>query len=363
MTQPLQTRLPQRARGAFTLVELLVVVTIIGTLIGMLLPAVNKAREAGARARSVNNLKQIGLAMHAFEGGNGHFPPGYTSARYLSGKPAPAGMDLGTGRDPCCTYDAPPGWAWGTYLLPYMEYNGLYKQLNLNLPCYDPANAMAVATPVKEYLCPWAPNSSPTMQVKQLNNPTASPIDPSDYTVMAVFGRSHYVANAGLNDPWGMSLPDWSVLPGIGPFLRNSQTRVIDVSDGLTHTVFVGEHTNYTDKTWVGVVPASNQINENPVEYPATDGGWDEAGCTVLCHSGPALDDGPVPIIHPPSYPVDHCDEMYGPWSGRGGNVLFGDGHVEFIPSIIDLSAWSALSTMKNGDFPGDYTRSYGGGD
>ena len=62
---------------------------------------------------------------------------------------------------PCCTYDAPPGWAWGTYLLPYMEYDGLYKQLNLNLPCYDPANKIAVATAVKEYLCPGATNNSP----------------------------------------------------------------------------------------------------------------------------------------------------------------------------------------------------------
>ncbi len=356
MIQPSQTKLPHRATKAFTLVELLVVIAIIGMLIGMLLPAINKAREQGARTSSVNNLHQIGLAMLCFEGEYGHFPSGYTSARYISGKPPPAGMDMGQGVDPCCTYDAPPGWAWGTYLLPYMEYHSLYEQLKLNLPCFDPANKNAVATPVKEYLCPWAPNNSPTMQVKQLNDTTSDPVDPSNYTVTAVFGRSHYVANAGNNDPWGMSYPDWSVLPGIGPFLRNSRTRTADVTDGLSHTVFVGEHTNYTDKTWVGVVPSSNQINENPVEYPATDGGWDEAGCTVLCHSGPALDDGPVPIIHPPSYPTDHCDQMYGPWAGRGGNVLFGDGHVEFIPSIIDLNAWTALSSMQAGDNPGDYS-------
>ncbi len=245
-----------RRRG-FTLVELLVVIAIIGTLIGMLLPAVNKAREAAARASSVNNLKQIGLAMHNFESELGHFPPGYTSLRYVPGQPPPAGMDMGNTPSGNCTYDAPPGWAWGAYLLQYMEYNGLAKELNFNLSCTDPANAPGVATPVKEYLCPWAPNNSPTMQVKQLNA-IASPLDPSNYKVMAVFGRSHYVANAGQCDAWTLSLPDWSGLPGVGPFLRNSQTRVIDVSDGLSQTVFVGEHTSYNDKTWVGVVPGSN---------------------------------------------------------------------------------------------------------
>ncbi len=341
-------------RRAFTLVELLVVITIIGTLIGMLLPAVNNAREAAARASSVNNLKQIGLAMQNFESELGHFPPGYTSLPYVPGQPPPAGMDMGNTPSGNCTYDAPPGWAWGAYLLPYMEYSSLSKQLNMSLSCTDPANAAGVATAVKEYLCPWAPNISPTVQVKQLNS-ISSPIDPNNYKVMAVFGRSHYVANDGQCDAWTLSLPDWSGLPGVGPFLRNSATRVIDVSDGLSHTVFVGEHTNYNDKTWVGVVPGSNQIDEDPVEYPPEDGGWDEAGAAVLCHSGPSIEDSPAPIIHPPSYPLNMCCQMYGPWSGRGGNVLFGDGHVTFISATIDLNTWAALSSMKAGDIPGPY--------
>ncbi len=223
-------------RRAFTLVELLVVISIIGTLIGMLLPAVNAAREAAARASSVNNLKQIGLAMYSFESALGHFPPGYTSTPYVPGQPPPAGMDMVNTPSGNCTYDAPPGWAWGAYLLPYMEHNSLAKQLNFNRSCTDPANAPGVATSVKEYLCPWAPNNLPTMQVKQLNA-IASPLDPSNYKVMAVFGRSHYVANAGQCDAWTLSLPDWSGLPDVGPFLRNSQTRVIDVSDGLSRSV------------------------------------------------------------------------------------------------------------------------------
>ena len=341
-------------RAAFTLVEILVVVTIIGTLTSLLLPAVNSAREAAARASSVNNLKQIGLAMQHFETAMRRFPTGYLSAPYVAGQPPPPGMDMGNTPDGICTYDAPPGWAWGAYLLPYMEQTGLYEHLNFNLSCADPANAGAAAMPVKEYICPWAPNNSPTMYVKQLNA-IASPIDPNNFRVMAVFGRSHYVANAGHNDPWGMSIPDWSTLPGIGPFYRNSHMRTADVSDGLSCTVFVGEHTNYTDKTWVGVVPGSNEINQDPYNYPPADAGWDGAGCSVLCHSGPAIDDGPVPIIHPPGFPTDHCDQMYGPWSTRGGNVLFGDGHVVFITASINLNTWAALSSMRLGDIPGPY--------
>ena len=183
-------------RAAFTLVELLTVMTIIGTLTSLLLPAVNNAREAAARASSVNNLKQIGLAMQNFETAMRRFPTGYLSAPYVAGQPPPPGMDMGNTPDGICTYDAPPGWAWGAYLLPYMEQTGLYEHLNFNLPCTDPANAGAVAMSVKAYLCPWAPNNSPTMQVKQLNAVT-QPIDPYNFRVMAIFGRSHYVANAG----------------------------------------------------------------------------------------------------------------------------------------------------------------------
>jgi prepilin-type N-terminal cleavage/methylation domain-containing protein/prepilin-type processing-associated H-X9-DG protein len=77
-------------------------------------------------------------------------------------------------------------------------------------------------------------------------------------------------------------------------------------------------------------------------------------GAYVLCHSGPAPDEDP-PVIHPPGFPTNHVDQMYGPWSVKGGNVLFGDGHVTFIPSTINLNTWTALSTMSMGDVPGDF--------
>src|SRR5262245_9085845 len=98
-------------RRAFTLIELLVVIAIIAILIGLLLPAVQKVREAAARTKCQNNLKQIGLAMHNYHSAYDKFPAGYVSAAATVD-----GDGLG------------PGWGWGAFLLPYLEQEPLYRQ-------------------------------------------------------------------------------------------------------------------------------------------------------------------------------------------------------------------------------------------
>src|SRR5215213_4488319 len=111
-------------RHAFTLIELLVVIAIIAILIGLLLPAVQKVREAAARTQCTNNLKQIGVAMHAYHAAYEHLPPGFTSA-------APAPDAEGTG----------PGWGWAMHLLPFLEQDPLYRQANLKLDIAHASNA------------------------------------------------------------------------------------------------------------------------------------------------------------------------------------------------------------------------------
>jgi prepilin-type processing-associated H-X9-DG protein len=189
------------------------------------------------------------------------------------------------------------------------------------------------------FINPAAPNAGPTMKVKDAGG-----------AVLAEFGVSHYVANNGQDESWAYDLPDLSGTRGTGPFFRNSKTRVASVTDGLSNTVFLGEHTTVSDKTWVGVVPGAEVCPNDRSRFPFTE--CDAGATLVLCHSGPAP--GEPGVVHPPSFPTCHVCQMYAPWAG-GGQVLFGDGHVQFIPTSINLNTWAALSSMNLGDVTGEF--------
>src|SRR5437660_1447829 len=122
------------ARSAFTLIELLVVIAIISTLIGLLLPAVQKVREIAVRIQCQNNLRQIGIGLVDYHDTNGCFPPGYRAGLYVDG-----------------TTDTAPGWGWAAFLLPHIEQAPLHRQLAFGQPI---RNSPAAETLVKLYLCP-----------------------------------------------------------------------------------------------------------------------------------------------------------------------------------------------------------------
>jgi prepilin-type N-terminal cleavage/methylation domain-containing protein/prepilin-type processing-associated H-X9-DG protein len=349
--------------GGFTLIELLVVMAIIAILIGLLLPAVQKVREAAGRLKCANNLKQLGTAMHNYEGVHKCFPPAYVTAN-----PASDGTAFGItfGDD---YRNGPPGWAWGTFLLPYLEQGNLYKQFNLAEPCWSPTNAVPAGTKVTMFLCPTATGGSDGFEVQRegADERHGVAMTRSDGSKI-VFGHSHYVTNAGIHQPWGRTTPycyDYDIPEPVpenggklaymdGPFYRNSRTTVAAVSDGLSNTIFLGEHSSIlSNKTWVGVVPGAvtpPRLDLRP--WPSENNG---AGCLVGVHSGPDTHDHPEVIIHAPNDPFGHTDEMWGE-HGNGCNILLGDGSVRFVTTFVSPATWVALSTRNGGEvINGDY--------
>ena len=344
-----------RRPAAFTLVELLVVIAIIGLLVGLLLPAVQSAREAARRTQCTNNLKQLGLGLYSFENSKGVFPPAYVGDSYANG--SQFGVSYGDDNR-----NGPTGFAWGTLILPHVEMQSLYAAFNLDLPCWAPANAQAAATRVPVFLCPSATGGSDGFAIEKDAGDGKHGIA---MTPTTFFAHSHYVTNAGVHQPWGRTtaysynfdagepVAENGNIPAMldGPFYRNSHTRIADVSDGLSNTVFLGEHTSrLSQKTWVGVVPGAATCPRLDLQFWPSD--CNSAGCLVGAHSGPDTHDHPQVIIHPPNNPFGHTDEMYSEHPG-GANVLFGDGSVRFIREEIDPDTWVSLSTRNVADMPG----------
>ncbi len=335
----------------FTLIELLVVISIIGVLVGLLLPAVQSAREAARRAQCTNNLKQLGLALAGYESALGSFPSAYVSEVRARGSAFGISFPDGNG-------NTGSGFAWGALLLPFLEQQPLWASGNFSLPCWAPDNATVTRAKLSNFLCPSDVGPSDGFALHcYTNNLADAPNDGGPFAPEIRFAHSHYVTNAGVNQPWGRTAAyslDFDTpepVPGApahvinGPFYRNSRTRPASVTDGLSNTVFLGERTSrLADATWVGVVPFAS-VPAKPGWPSSPNSGGDLVGA----HSGPDTHDHPQVIIHAPNHPFGHTDEMYSEHPG-GCNVLMGDGSVRFVKESIDPRTWVALSTRNQGE-------------
>jgi prepilin-type N-terminal cleavage/methylation domain-containing protein/prepilin-type processing-associated H-X9-DG protein len=283
------TRTRRTPRFAFTLIELLVVIAIIAILMGLLVPAVQKVREAASRLSCKNNLHQIGLGMHNYHDSMQSLPPGYVAyGSYSDG-----------------FTDTAPGWGWAALLLPYVEQEPLYRQINFNLPVQS---SPAIQTPIKIYLCPSDPTPASPFAV---TDPFGNPV--------ALAAPCSYAACAG-GDESETDAPS-----GMGVFYRNSRTRLTDITDGTSNTILVGDRAwSNASGIWAGAISGAvcrrGPLNPNPGNQAA----WGAAPDLVLAHSH---------LNNATSDTDGGLDDFSSRHTG-GSNFLFGDGSVRFLRSI-----------------------------
>ena len=332
------------SRPAFTLIELLVVIAIIGILVGLLVPAVQQIREAAARTQCINNLKQIGLALHSYHDSMKRFPPGY--------------VDGNTNPNSTPDNDVGPGWGWAAYLLPYLEQANLHRQIDFSQSVGRGSNVAVSQMPLVIFQCPSDPNQQ------------AFPVyDSSFSSPIAIVAHSNYVGcsgwqecfnGAGGNPQSGSGtdgLGGGFGQAGVGLFYRNSQTRMASVTDGLSNTIVVGERSSdHSPSTWTGAVAGGRcpawMATQPPNPYAPPPGpAYDNADfgeALVLAHCN---------ATHLPSadFPIFDPDTFYSMHTGKGANFLFGDGSVHFLTSGINPFTYQALGTIAGGEVATDW--------
>ena len=306
-----------RHRG-FTLIELLVVIAIIAVLIALLLPAVQAAREAARRAQCVNNLKQIGLAMH----------------NYIESRGALPGADMVFNVTELSAI---------TMVLPYLEQTAVYNSVNFAFSYQDPNNTTAMYTVINSFVCP-----------SDMSDP-----------LPALGGQTNYMANMGSNIVWQASIGgNASMPPPNGVFYGNSATTFAAITDGLSNTTFYSERV-LADGNNAIVSPIAD-VFFSPLSPTTPDQAmqmclavdiYDLNNQFPLFMGAPWLC-GQHIFLHVTTPDTRSCGffialrAVMPPSSHHPGgvNVLFGDGSVKFVKETVALSAWRALSTRNGGE-------------
>ena len=332
---------------AFTLIELLVVIAIIAVLVGLLLPAIQKVREAAARLKCQNNLKQIGLAMQSYHGANNLFPSG--------GEPG-------------------YGQGWTVQLLPYMEQQAMYGQLNLTGPMFGygppyPPNVVALAEfTVNSYLCPSTPYWP--MVSTDAAYPAGSQIMASSY--VGIMGASN--SSADFTDPTGSQRVGVTPTPSPvachhggfkasnGVMFPGARLNVQSISDGTSNTIAIGEQSGYGNDP--GLPAGCSNANSNyDFRTGLKQGSW--AGDThgIPHTQANPLNGGVSCSVTTVRWPLGqrtrvNFDDGMGNWGwnrpiqsahGTGSNVLRCDGSVAFLNSSISYDTFKWLCIRDDG--------------
>ncbi len=308
-----------RARIGFTLIELLVVIAIIAILIALLVPAVQKVREAAARLQCANNLKQIGLGMNNYANVFKGFPPSRTTGNVAS---APW---------------YPHQHSWSAALLPYIEQTNNFNLYSYTADWDDPSNYTAIQTQLAVFNCPSCP-------IQYRTDTTITP-NPAAGDYHAVNAIKWFVAvncfgypSSQVNSSTSHEDPHLA-----GGMSEDENTPFVRISDGTSNTILVAED--------AGRPTFYNQMGQNCLPGCAPNlpsggqAGWaDPNGAFSIDGSNP---DGSIP--GPCTLNCSNNSEVYGFHSG-GANVVFADGSVHFFTSEMPLCTLAALTTRSAGE-------------
>jgi prepilin-type N-terminal cleavage/methylation domain-containing protein/prepilin-type processing-associated H-X9-DG protein len=302
--------------AGFSLVELLVAITIIGLLIALLLPAVQSAREAARRIQCLNNLKQMGLAIHNYHGAYQVFPRGGAGAASLTTPTVRARWTL----------------SWAAAVLPGLDQLPLYDSLHQDQPYLDSSNLAAGQTVLSVFLCPTSPN-------RDFLRPNGD--TPKSATKYA---RTDYGGNWGeraLRCHPGTNCPNnYGGNSGRGVLLSSSEPIIsmIDITDGSSQTIMAGEAPEGLHSIWIGhknFFDQSAPINA----HVSGSSPWESCGPTYASPAG------------------DFCDygQEFGSYHAGGAQFVFVDGSVHFLSENLNAKVLAALLSRCGGETVSDF--------